>query len=196
MIFTFILPKTLFFIPTQQIFLFIDNTLNEILPFNIKLRSTLFPILAPAITGQGQQSAFFILIFYQFFAMIPKSLEEAALIDGANAMQIFIRIAVPTAVPAFIITFVYGFSLYWNETFLLNFYTENKFKTILSLLANIQSNYQVPANMVNPRDPDLSFTETKRFAATILSIVPLIAFYAIVQRWFIESIDKSGITGE
>ena len=43
---------------------------------------------------------------------------------------------------------------------------------------------------------DIDFTEAKSFAGTILSIVPLVIMYGIVQRYFIESIDKSGIAGE
>jgi multiple sugar transport system permease protein len=186
MIFAYIMPKTLFFIPTYQIYT------------TLKLKGTLLSILLPAFAGQGLQASFFILIFYQFFSMIPKSLEEAAIIDGAKPLKIFIKIALPMAGPAFIITFVYGFSLYWNETFLLSTYLNGKFETIPMLLGNLEQSYnQMIGTGGDPsRMADLNFTEAKAFAGTLMSITPLILLYGVVQRWFVESIDKSGITGE
>jgi len=187
MIFSFIMPKTLFFIPTYQIYTF------------LRIKGTLAAILVPALTGQGLQGPFFILIFYQFFLMIPKPLIEAAIIDGAKPFTIFYKIAIPMAIPAFIITFVYGFALYWNETFLLGAYLDGKYKTVTMLLSNLQDHYGsiIGDSGLDPsRSSNLSFTEAKSFAGTLLAIVPLMIMYIFVQRWFVESIDKSGITGE
>lgn len=186
MIFTFIMPKVLFFIPTYQVYT------------TLRIKGTILAIILPALTGQGLQGPFFILIFYQFFKMIPKALEEAAIIDGAGPVKIFYKIGIPMAIPAFIITFVYGFALYWNETFILGAYLDGKIRTVSMLLSNLQNSYwQIIGNVGDPsRSPNLNFTEAKLFAGTILSILPLMIMYIIVQRWFIESIDKSGITGE
>ncbi|MDF2699969.1 MAG: transporter permease [Haloplasmataceae bacterium] len=181
---TFIMPKALFFIPTYRIM------------GQLHLTGNIFAILLPAISGQGLQAALFILIFFQFFNMIPKSLEEAAIVDGASSFKIFYKIAIPMAIPAIIITSVYAFSLYWNETFLARTYLEGKINTLPMSLKNLSSSYY----KVNPTDQynnvEVKFTEAKAFAGTILSILPLIAMYAIVQKWFVESIDKTGITGE
>ncbi|ERJ13060.1 carbohydrate ABC transporter permease [Haloplasma contractile] len=203
MIFTFIMPKTLFFIPTNQLYTEMDRILRPILEgvgfTDPSIKKSLMPILLPALTGQGLQAAFFTLIFYQFFAMIPKPVEEAAIIDGAGAFKIFYKIALPMVAPAFIITFVYGFALYWNETFFLTVYSNGKYQSIPMLLENLESTYGgivFESGGDASRAPDLSFTESKAFAGTLLSIVPLIFMYSIVQRWFVESIDKSGITGE
>lgn len=184
LIFSYIMPKTLFFIPTYQIYT------------KLHIKGSILSILIPAFTGQGLQSAFFILIFYQFFKMIPKSLEEAAIIDGANAFTIFYKIALRMATPALIITFVYGFALYWNETFMYNAYLAGKFKTLPMLLSNLNELYKNQIVGDLHRDPNLKFTEAKAYAGTLITIIPLILLYAIVQRWFVESIDKSGITGE
>uniref|UniRef100_UPI00272ADBBE ABC transporter permease subunit n=1 Tax=Vallitalea guaymasensis TaxID=1185412 RepID=UPI00272ADBBE len=157
-------------------------------------------ILVPALTGQGEQAALFILIFYQFFKMIPKSLEEAAFIDGAGPFRTFIKIAVPMAGPALIIVCVYSFALYWNETFLTSFYLEGKIKTLPMLLGNLKDTFGQAVTQSGggdfSRNPNLNFTEAKVFAGTILSIIPLATLYLFIQRWFVESIDKTGITGE
>jgi multiple sugar transport system permease protein len=187
LIFSFIMPKTLFFIPTYQIFT------------ALQIKGTLLAILLPAFTGQGLQGSFFILIFYQFFKMIPKQLEESAVIDGANHWRIFWNIAIPLAVPAFIIAGVYSFSLYWSETFLLGTYLDGNYTTITMLLNNLEDQYNsvlTSQGLDSSRLVNVGFTESKLFAGTLLSIIPLMVFYIIVQKWFVESIDKSGITGE
>lgn len=185
MLFSYIMPKTLFFIPTYQIFT------------SLKLNGKLLALILPAISGQGLQGALFILIFYQFFKMIPKSIEEAAIIDGASSWKIFYKISLRMVTPAFIITFVYGFAIYWNETFLISTYLSGKFKTIPMLLRNLESQYNSQLGGMDPSmNPNLTFTEAKAFAGAILSIIPLMVFYIIVQRWFVESIDQTGIAGE
>lgn len=188
LLFTYIVPKTLFFIPRFQIFM------------ELGLKGNLGALIVPALTGQGEQAALFILIFFQFFKMIPKALEEAAFIDGAGAFRTFWRIAIPMAGPAFIIVGVYAFSLYWNETFLTSFYLDGKIRTIPMLLGDLQNSYGAAVKSSQGGDfsqnPNLNFTEAKAFAGTLLSIIPLVTFYLIVQRWFVQSIDKTGITGE
>jgi multiple sugar transport system permease protein len=101
------------------------------------------------------------------------------------------------ALPAFIISLTYGFAVNWNELFLTNAYLDGNIKTIPMLLQGLQANWGRIADYSTGSDyVNYDFTETKSFAGTILSIVPLVIMYGIVQRYFIESIDKSGIAGE
>ncbi|MEW9050041.1 MAG: carbohydrate ABC transporter permease [Neobacillus sp.] len=188
LLFTYIVPKTLFFIPRFQIFM------------ELGLKGNIGALAVPALTGQGEQAALFILIFYQFFKMIPKALEEAAFLDGAGPIRTFITIVLPMAGPAFIIVGVYAFALYWNETFLTSFYLDGKVQTVPILLGDLQNTFSQVAQSSGGGDfdknPNMNFTEGKVFAGTLLSILPLALFYLFIQRWFVESIDKSGITGE
>nr|WP_144923648.1 carbohydrate ABC transporter permease [Paenibacillus bovis] len=188
LLFTYVVPKTLFFLPRFEIFL------------ELNIKGTIGALVMPALTGQGEQAALFILIFYQFFMMIPKALEEAAFLDGAGAFKTFWKIALPMVRPAFIIVGVYAFALYWNETFLTSFYLEGKIQTVPILLGDLQNTFsqtvQASGQGAMDGNPNLNFTEGKAFAGTLLSILPLALMYLIVQRWFVESIDKSGITGE
>lgn len=185
MLLIYILPTTLLFLPRLQLY----NTLH--------IKGTMFALWIPTFFGQGLQATFFILIFFQFFRMIPRQVEESAYLDGASSLQIFFKIALPMAVPAFIIAATYGFAVNWNEMFMTNLYLEGNVKTIPMLLSNLQSNwdriaqYEVSADAV-----DVTFSEAKSFAGTILSVIPLMVMYGIVQRFFMESIDKSGIAGE
>jgi multiple sugar transport system permease protein len=184
MILVYILPKTLLFIPRAEIF-------NE-----IGIKGTMFALWLPSILGQGVQATFFILIFFQFFKMVPDQIEESAYIDGASAFQVFVKIALPMAVPAFIIAITYGFAVTWNEVFISNFYLEGNVKTIPMLLGSLQDEWGRYADYTSGDAVNVDFTESKAFAGTLLSIIPLVVAYGFIQKYFIESIDKSGITGE
>jgi len=185
MLLVYILPKTLLFIPLS------------ILYGSMGIKGTMFALWGPAILGHGLQSTFFILIFFQFFRMIPKQIEESARIDGANPFYIFIKIAIPMALPAFVIALTYGFAVNWNEMFFTNVYLEGQIKTIPMLLQQLSSvwgsvaDYGAGSDVVN-----VDFTESKAFSGSILSIIPMIIMFGFIQKYFIESIDRSGITGE
>lgn len=180
----YILPNTLLFIPRAQIY-------NE-----IGIKGSMFALWIPALLGQGLQATFFILIFFQFFRLIPKQIEESAYLDGASSLDIFVKIALPMAVPAFIISITFGFAVNWNEIFLTNFYLEGNVSTIPMLLQSLSDEWGRFADFSNPDAANVDFSEAKAFAGTLLSIVPLVIIYGVIQRYFIESIDNSGITGE
>lgn len=163
---------------------------------NLELIDSVLAYILPAISGQGIRSAIFILIFYQFFKMLPKSLEEAAQIDGAGHLRIFFTIAVPSAFPAYIISFLFSFVWYWNETTLAALYFGDIIKTLPLQLQNFAASFQ----KLYPVDPNTqtgkSLNEAINMAGTFLNILPLLIIYFFTQRWFVESIDRTGITGE
>jgi len=181
---TFIIPPQITMIP--QFLMFRD----------LGLIGSVFSYLIPAAFGQGLKSGLFILIFYQFFRMIPKALEEAAQIDGAGPYKIFAFICVPTAVPAFIISFLFSMVWYWNETTLAALYLGDQLTTLPLELQKFATTYQ----RLYPVDPNSqtgrSLNEAINMAGTFLNIIPLLIVYFFTQRWFVESIERSGITGE
>jgi multiple sugar transport system permease protein len=190
MLATFIVPKAVFFISTY------------LLLGDLGLRDSINALLVPALLGQGEQAAFFILVFYQFFKMVPKHLEEAAAIDGAGPLRVFLRIALPMATPAIIISIVYSFALYWNSPDLIaSFMDKSEIRTIPMLLQNFDQMYgnavgEAMGSVDWGNNANAALTESKKFAGAILSIIPMLLFYFVIQNKFVESIDKSGITGE
>ena len=182
MIVTFLIPQQTLMIPRFLMFQKL-GLLNSVLSFFV-----------PATFGQGLNQALFILIFYQLFRMIPKSLEEAAKIDGANDFTVFARISLPLATPAFVISFVLSMVWYWNETYLSALYFGNTIKTLPMQLQSFVDSYRLlfPSGaVVTDR-----LNESVRMAGTLLTIAPLLIIYFIVERWLRESIDSVGITGE
>ena len=152
-------------------------------------------LILPALLGQGYKSAIFILIFYQTFLSLPKALEEAARLDGAADWKIFWQIALPTAVPAYIIAIIFSTVWYWNETYLTVIFLEGGVQTLPMQLAKFTQAYEnlYPPGVVNIFD---RLNEAVKLSGTFLNILPLLLMYFVLQKWFVESIERTGITGE
>lgn len=179
---TFIIPPQVLMIPRYLMFR------------SLGLLGSIMSIALPATFGQGLQSAVFILIFYQFFRMMPRALEEAAKIDGASNFSIFAKIAIPTATPSFIVSFIFSLVWYWNETYTMSLYLAGKISTLPLELMKFTATF---ALMYPSGAEDAArINEGIKMAGTILAILPVLITYFLMQRWFVEGVDRSGITGE
>lgn len=176
---TFIIPPQVLMIPKYVLF------------HQFGLLDRPLGIILPAFLGQGLNSAIFIFIFYQFFRMIPKSLDEAAEIDGANNYYIFFRIAIPLATPSFITSFLFSFVWYWNETYMSSLILGNKFTTLLFKLSYFTAEFENLA-----KETGVNVNEGIRMAAMLFILLPVLLVYFFLQRYFVEGIDRTGITGE
>jgi multiple sugar transport system permease protein len=168
---------------------------------DMKLTNTLWSFIIPALFGQGLNAPIFILIFYQFFKQVPKVLIEAAHIDGAGYFKSFLRISIPSAIPAIITVVLFSIVWYWNESYLTQLYvsgvTSDKgfWTTLIIQLKEFDVNY-TNYDMMVTQGTSQDNNESIRMAATTLSIAPVLVTYFIMQRFFVESIDRAGITGE
>ena len=177
---TFIIPPQLTMMPQLIIFT------------NLKFSGNVLAFMIPAALGQGIKSAVFILIFYQFFKGIPDSVVEAAKIDGANSFQIFYKIAIPAALPAILLSFLLSIVWYYNETVLSTVYLGNSVKMLPLELEKFQSTY----SSIITSSTGKSVNEAVYMAGTLLNVLPLIVMYFFTQKYFVDGIDKAGITGE
>lgn len=159
---------------------------------NIGLLNNVGSIIVPSLLGQGLNSSIFILIFYQFYKMIPKALDEAAQIDGATRRFIYFKIAIPLSIPSFITTFLFSFVWQWNETYQTFIFLGDGWQTLQTRLAIFVSASQ--GNIVS--GIEAAQNEAQAMAGNILIMIPMLIIYFILQRRFIEGIDKSGLTGE
>lgn len=186
-IFSFVLPRQITMIPTYVLY------------SKMGILGTLWTFIIPAMLGVGLNAPIFILIFYQFFRQVPKALIEAASIDGAGYLKSFIRISLPSATPAIITVSLFSFVWYWNEAYLTNLYvhgvmTSSGWTTLVVQLKRFAANYNTYATTSNSTATSLN--ESINMAGTMLSVLPLLVMYFILQRYFVESIDRAGITGE
>jgi ABC-type glycerol-3-phosphate transport system permease component len=124
-----------------------------------------------------------VLIFRSFFAGIPRELREAAVIDGANDVSYFQRIAVPIAKPAVATCIIYSFTLTWNEFLLaLVFLGKDTLKPLPVAIANMAGGqYIVPYNI---------FT-----ASMMICILPVLVIFLLLQKWFLRSVTAGALKG-
>ena len=152
-------------------------------------------VFLPATLGQGIRSAVFILVFMQFFSSYPKSFDEAARLDGAGRIAVFIKIAMPMVVPAVVVSILFSFVWYWNETYEKSLFIGQSFRTLPLMLQSFVNEYSRYFNTAGKNEIN-KLNESIRMAATILSIAPPMLLYLGLQKYFIEGIETSGITGE
>lgn len=160
-----------------------------------KMINTPLPSFLPAILGQGIKGSIFVLIFYQFFKSYPVVLDEAAEIDGAGKFTTFLKIALPMSIPAIVVAFLFSFVWYWNETYLAGIFFGKIIQTLPMRLQSFVDSY----NRLYPGSDGSTvnrLNESIRMAGTLITITPLLILYLILQKQFVESVDKTGITGE
>lgn len=186
-LFTFIMPVTVLMIPRLMIFVGIRTM------FGIQLLGTPIPQALLAALGQGINGTILILIFWNFFNMIPYTLDEAAMIDGAGPFRVFYHIAVRLSLSTVLIVFLFAFVWNWNETYQAATYLGGKLELMPLKLAIFDAAFNGENAAAGG---NLKLNEAYKMSATLISIAPLLVLYAFVQKQFIQGIENTGITGE
>jgi multiple sugar transport system permease protein len=185
----FIIPVPLLMIPRLMIFI----STQTILGFN--LIGTPIPQILMALLGQGVNSTILVLIFYNFFNLIPYSLDEAAMIDGANSLQVFFQIAMKLSASTVLVVFLFSFVWNWNETYITGTLVRNSIELLPARLNMFDSVFQSMASQGRGQ-AEFRINEAYKMSATLISIMPMLILYAFVQKQFIQGIENTGITGE
>lgn len=196
LIFSIIVPAQMTVIPSLINYRHFDvlgvlKAIGAVLGVDIRpnLVDTPFAFYLPSIFSVGLRSGIIIFIYMQFFKGLPKELEEAAAIDGANSLKTFLRIVLPSSGVAIVSVLILSVIWHWNEYFLSVMYFSSN-NTLAVRLANIRiylQNIGVAAQM--------AVTTGVIKAACLLFILPMLIMYLVMQRKFIQSIDSVGIVG-
>lgn len=126
-----------------------------------------------------------VFLMKQFFESIPREIEEAALIDGANPLVTFFRIILPMATPALGALTILTFQGVWNEFF--------KATVILSAQ---QNNYTLPLGLNFFRSSyGVQGDWGAMLASAFLSMIPVVILFVVFQRYFVEGVSTSGVKG-
>lgn len=183
--------------------------LNNFSFFGIKLIGNTLSMFLLSIFGQGIRSAIFIFLFRQFFKNIPIELEESAQVDGAGVIRTFWSVMLPNARGAIVTVSLFSFVWQWNDYYfgsLLN-YTEDtypllavklgagseKIRTILNTW--IMEGRDVVDGLAVDDASDPLFVSLITETGALLMMLPLLIGYFFVQKQFVESIERTGITG-
>lgn len=144
---------------------------------NLHMVDTYVPLILPAFLGGG---AFNIFLLRQFFLAIPNDLDEAAEIDGAGKLRIFLQIILPLSKSAMIVVALFTFLGNWNDFFgpIIYLNTKEKFTLAVGLL-QFQGDYATKWNLL--------------MAASTIVVAPCILIYLTGQKYLIEGISLTGM---
>jgi ABC-type glycerol-3-phosphate transport system permease component len=129
-----------------------------------------------------------VFLMRQFFLSIPVELEEAARIDGANALRIWWSVVLPLARPALTAVAILTFLSTWNSFFWPLIVTRTDF--VRTLPVGIAQFLSLRAGMVQGQQS----VGQSMAGAALAALIPIVVFI-ILQRYFIEGIARSGIKG-
>lgn len=186
-IITLVVPPELFIIPLYLNFRYF-NPLG-IFQQPLSLINSLWPFAIMAITATGPRNGLFIYILRQYFKGMPRDLEEAAYVDGASVFRTFYSIMLPAAVPAMVIVFLFSFVWQWNDYYFTQLFIPN-YTSLPTMLDGM-------ARSVLGQYWDASPAEVSLLNNTggLMLIAPVVLLYVCLQRYFVESVQRSGITG-
>jgi len=150
---------------------------NYLIVGNLKWLDTLTAVIVPTAA-----SAFGVFFLRQFFISLPRELEEAAILDGANKWQIFMRVIAPLSKPALVTLAVLAFLTNWND-FLWPVYVlfSPESQTLPPGLSTLQSANNVRYDLI--------------MAGAVIASAPVLLLYILAQRFIIEGVSRSGLKG-
>ena len=159
----------------------------------VKLLDTLWAIFLPAAFANGIRAGLFVYVFRQFFRNMPMELEDAAYMDGCSPLNAFLKVMVPNAGPAILVSFLFSLGWYWNDYFYSGMFL-NKLRTLALEVGNIGSILSTGRSFLGEEFFYLDFIAFTQ-AAALLYILPLLLIFILLQRYFTESIERTGLVG-
>ena len=152
--------------------------------------TTAKPVYLMTLLGCGLNAGIFIYIFIQFFRGIPKELEEAAVVDGAGFLRTFFQIMLPCAKPAIVTVAVFSIVWQYNDSFYASLFGVKSDYQLGVKLSSLGLTLDSLDKIVNPE-----FQELYVSAGVVMMIIPILIIYIILQKSFIEGVERSGIVG-
>ncbi|MCA0990701.1 carbohydrate ABC transporter permease [Pseudalkalibacillus hwajinpoensis] len=126
--------------------------------------------------------AFSIFLFIQFFKGIPNELEEAAQIDGANPLQVFLRIVVPNSKPVFATAAILSFVTHWSDfMWPLIVATDDSIRTVQVGIQYLFTDNNIEYGQI--------------MAALTLTTIPVVLIFIFFQRYYVQGVTSSGVKG-
>ena len=148
-----------------------------------KLIGTAWPLVILSMTGLGIKNGLYIFMFRQFFRNMPKELEEASYLDGCGTLRTFTKIMLPAAMAVMTTVFLLALAWQWTDTVFSPLFLDevNILSKNVSALAQSAGKPIEVANYVN--------------IGAVLAVLPIALIYIVLQKFFVESIDRAGIVG-
>ena len=149
-----------------------------LLYYKLGMVDTYWPMIVPAWLGGG---AFNIFLYRQFFLSLPKELNEAATIDGANSWQTFFHIILPSVKPVSLAVGVMSLVYNWND-----FYTP-------LIYLNTTSKFTVSIGLQFLNSSMGTTKIGQMMAVALVTLLPVLVIFFVCQKYFVQGIKMSGL---
>ncbi len=188
-----------FIVPVQTLIIPLYLTFS-----NFGWLNTYLPLVVPAFFGFGLKGALYVFLFRQFYLTVPRSLEEAARIDGCGFMMTYLRIVFPLAKATIVVAMVLSIVWHWNDFYEPGIYVSNPALAFLppklsDIIAAANALPEQQAEMLRsfglPDGEDTLNNAVVMAGAAFIS-APVLIFFGFAQRLFMQGIERTGITGE
>jgi ABC-type glycerol-3-phosphate transport system permease component len=163
----YLVPPALLFIPLYRVLAELGAT-NNLVSLFLSYPTFTVPFCTWLLIG--------------FFKALPKELEEAALVDGANRTSALVRVLLPLAAPGIVASAIFAFTLSWNEfLYALIFIQDEKSITV-----------PVGLNLLIYGDV---FHWGELMAASAITSLPVVILYMFIHRWMVEGLAAGSVKG-
>ena len=155
----------------------------------VNLLTNLGSLLIPALFGVGLNAGIFIFLFRQFFAGMPKDLEEAAKLDGCSPFKIYWKVMLPNIIPVLVTVLLLSTIYYWNDSLITGMLNLDIGDTIMVGVGKLMKEH------VGASELTYMSWRVEYFSILLLAVLPLVAVFIFCQKFFVECMDRSGSKG-
>lgn len=164
-----------------------------LIPYYLLMKSLGFLNTIWVMIIPGAIDTFNMLLMRNYFASLPKELEESAKIDGANDIQIFLKIFLPLSLPMLATVGLFFAVGNWNSWY--NGMMFNKSQSLKTLQQVLQDMIVTKSSMIPNLNPGETNEESVKMAAIFITVLPMMCFYPFLQRYFVKGIVVGAIKG-
>jgi putative aldouronate transport system permease protein len=181
-------------------FLFTMYFGGGLIPYYMILKSlhlidTFWVYIAP-----GLMNVFFMILVRTFIQQLPGELDESAKMDGANDLQIFLKIVLPLTLPVLATIGMFTAIGHWNSWFDSYVFTyKPELKTLQAVLVKILNQYQTSTMVSDAQQMADSAkrlavsSDSIRMAATIVATLPIVIVYPFLQKYFVKGMTVGAV---
>lgn len=170
---THTVPGVLLLLPLFVIYVIVQHALS------VRIVGSYFGVV---LTYMTFALPFSIWMLSVYIASLPAEIEEQALVDGATRFDVLRHVTFPLAVPGMVVTFVFSFLLAWNDVLFASVLTSPATRTVSVGLQSYLAENQLPL-------------WNQLMAASIVSAVPAVVLFMVVQRWIVAGLSSGSLKG-
>lgn len=144
----------------------------------------------------GVVNTFLIILMLNFFRGIPKELEEAAMIDGANHFKTLFRIFLPISMPSIATIALFSMVFHWNSWFDgLLYLNEAKDYPLATFMQTVIIKRDMSTMSMNPKEMEMISQTTVRAAQIFIGSAPILIVYPFLQKYFVKGMTLGSVKG-